>query len=296
MEYLLGIDAGSTKTSSVAYSMDGRELARARGSSANFSSQGRAALLPIIETAKKCMAQLEGTCLFCMLGSSGLRGSGLASWAEAALSMALGCPCRVVDDGILAMKAQLGSKAGALAISGTGSVVYAQKGEQVVSVGGWGHLIEERGCGSSIAFDAIRGATQAYDRGGEPSQLDLVVLEYAGLDSVLLLPSFIYSSSKAAISGLAKVVESMADKGSAEALDLLQKAGWELSDMVIQALSRLVIEEPCIAVSGSIIQRCQYVALAFEARLSEHYPFYTLLDSIVEPERAVLTCFKEHIS
>ena len=296
MEYLLGLDAGSTKTSSVAYSLDGREVARARGKGANFSLQGKDALLPIIETAKECIEQLEGTCLFCMLGSSGLRGSGLASWAEAALLVALGCPCCVVDDGILAMKAQLGSKAGALAISGTGSVVYAQKGEQVVSVGGWGHLIEERGCGSSIAFDAIKGATQAYDRGQNPSQLDLVVLDYAGRDSVLLLPSFVYSSSKATISGLAKVVEDMADMGSVEALALLQKAGRELSDMVIQALSRLIIEEPCIAVSGSIIQRCRYVSLAFEAKLSEHFTSYTLFDSTMEPERAVLTCFKERIS
>jgi len=296
MDYLLGLDGGSTKTSVVAYSVDGREVARTRGGSANFSTQGKDALLSIIEAARACMDILEGNCLFCLLGSSGLRGSGLASWVERSLEEALHCPCRAVDDGILAMKAQLGDKAGSLAISGTGSIVYAQKGREVVSVGGWGHLIAERGCGSSIALDAIRAATQSYDRGKAPSQLDLAILEYALLDSVLLLPSFVYSSSKATISALAKVVEDMADKGNEEARDLLQRAGFDLAEMVVQALARLRIEKPCIAVSGSIIQKCSYVAAAFRAKLSEYIPDYELLGAENEAERAVLIYYKESLS
>lgn len=294
MKYLLGIDAGSTKTSLVVYSLEGQVLACSRGESANFSSQGKDALINIVKIAKACMNQLDGTCLFCLLGSSGLRGSGLSTWVESALSTALGCPCRAVDDGILAMKAQLGSKEGALAISGTGSVVYAQSKNKVVSVGGWGHLIDERGCGSSIAFDAIRAVTEAYDNGQEASSLDEAVLEYAKVDRVVLLPSFVYSSSKSTISGLAKVVEDMADMGSHEALSLLQKTGQELAHMVIRALSRLGIEKPSIAVSGSIIQRCSYVAVAFDEKLAEHFPYYHVLDSNKEPESAVLAFYKEN--
>jgi N-acetylglucosamine kinase-like BadF-type ATPase len=293
MKYLLGIDAGSTKTSVTAYGINGETLRTARGRDANFSALGKNALKNVLDVVLDCTSGLDGCPAFIMIGASGLRGAGLSSWVEDELVKKYRCPVKAVDDGVMAMKATLDNTPGVLVISGTGSVVYAQNGDAVVSVGGWGHLLDEKGCGSSISLDALKSITSNYDAGNPTTSFGRAVLSYLGLESPLCIPSFVYRSSKSEFSRLALLVEQEANRGEAEALAILENAGVELAEMVSTAITRLSIVRPRIATSGSLIVRCPYVRKSFEDMVQSKCGSCQIENTIVKPERAVIVAYKE---
>lgn len=293
MGVLIGVDAGSTKTSLTVYDEQGNKIDHAIGLDANFSVLGKEAGERIATLVAPFVSHANGAVDFLVVGASGLRGSGLEQWFEEKLFSRFSCPCRCVDDGVMAMKAFLGNEPGVLLISGTGSVAYGQKEGTVVSVGGWGNLLGESGCGNSITLDALKHMTARHDRGEQPSSLDQALLDDLKLDSVFKVPSAVYGHEKAYISRLAKTVETEAERGNQEAKDILSNAGEELVAMADAVIRRLKLEKISIALSGSIICKCRYVYDAFAEKMSTLYPNCGIQKGEAEPEKAVLAFWRE---
>ena len=65
----------------------------------------------------------------------------------------------------MALYAKLQGQDGLMVIAGTGSVAYGKAGNQVVSCGGWGMLLDDRGSGTAIVLDAFRSMVSGYDEG-----------------------------------------------------------------------------------------------------------------------------------
>src|SRR5712692_3883492 len=71
---------------------------------------------------------------------------------------------------------------GVTLIAGTGCVAAAQReaGRRVARVGGWGHLVDDRGSGYDIGRDALYAAMRDYDGRGPKTTLLKLVMEKLG--------------------------------------------------------------------------------------------------------------------
>src|SRR5690625_4727038 len=91
---------------------------------------------------------------------------------------------QVDHDAMIALYSGTIGQPGIVQISGTGSVTYGVNTEGVRDrVGGWGHLLGERGSGYSIGHDALIHIFQAYDRMSEQTCLKEKVLHHFNVQS-----------------------------------------------------------------------------------------------------------------
>lgn len=270
--YVIGVDAGGTKTSACAFAEDGALLAQCRTGAGNFSADPTAARGQVLAAIDACRRAAAGKCRYIAVGAAGLRGAGLGPALTGELQQRYRCCAKAVDDGLLALYAKLRGRDGVLVIAGTGSVAYGKKGAVCHSQGGWGPLLDDRGSGTAIALALLRQVTQAWDEGRALSAMEQAALEQMGCASPLLVPRFVYGASKGELAALAPLVERFAGQGDAAAARLLADAGRELAGLAAGAARRLGLTAPLAAVSGSILEKCPPVAQAFWRRLTELAP------------------------
>lgn len=285
MEYLLGVDAGSSKISLSSYALDGSLLMTRKCQGASFSADPQAAIKLVLDAVDDFTVSSQGHCSFVAVGCSGIRASGKAE----ELSRLLSLPNKVVDDGVFALYSAFGHDDGILLISGTGSVCYGKRGGRTHSVGGWGHLVDDRGSGTWIALAAIKALFSRADHDLPLGMLDKDILSYFRCD-VLSLPYKINQASKRELAALAPVVEDAAKAGDGGALAILQDAGHELAGMVLTMTGVLGMEEATLCLSGSIVEKCQATR---EALLSS-LPGFEVIEA-GRPERAVMPLYEEYL-
>jgi len=91
-----------------------------------------------------------------------------------------------------------------LVLSGTGSCCYGRIADgKTVKVGGWGHLLGDRGSGYDIALRALRTVVAAYDRDEAWPGLGRRILHRLALNEPSDLISWVQSADKSQIAGLA---------------------------------------------------------------------------------------------
>src|SRR5262249_14892916 len=96
------------------------------------------------------------------------------------------------------------SAAQVLVVSGTGSACYGiGRDRRGVKVGGWGHLLGDRGSGSDTAVRALRAVIEDYDRREHWPPLGQRILRALQLNEPNALIAWVQSASKAAIAALA---------------------------------------------------------------------------------------------
>ena len=186
----------------------------------------------MLESASAFISRHEGEVLFIALGASGMRGCGRADDVQKTISATFHVPCRVVDDGMMG---------------------------RYHSVGGWGHLVDDRGSGTWIALQAVRAMLHRFDMCRSATDLDRAVLDAFALPSPLVLPRRLYSASKAELASLAPLVEKAALEGDDEAMRILLDAGDELAGMVRQLADVLDMDRLEIGLVGSILDKCEPV-------------------------------------
>ena len=183
-DFLIGIDAGGTKTRAMAYRADDFSPVpetEARSGPGNVTSDlagARASILTAAEAcAEKARAVLGGGCRYLSLGAAGF--SSVASRAmredglEEKLASLSGGFCTCVSDATLSLHANFASgEAGMTVIAGTGSSAFLQLPDNAVArAGGWGSVLGDAGSGWSAAREGVRRLLMALD-GGEREKAD----------------------------------------------------------------------------------------------------------------------------
>ena len=160
----------------------------------------------------------------------------------------------VIADAEAALQDAFGDGAGILAISGTGSAVWA-RGEagRMLRVGGWGLLLGDEGSGYAIGLAGLRVVMRSHDGRVASTALTGAVLGALGLDSPDDLVRWTALASKRDVAATAPLVlEHAADPAAAA---IIQAAAAELADQVDTA-ARLL--DPWtgrvpVALSGGLI-------------------------------------------
>jgi glucosamine kinase len=178
VSFFLGIDAGGTATKARLTDADGRVLAEASGGPANARIGGDALHVQLLTICADAAAAagLTGDDLStvrCGMGIAGINRMGMKAEMQARPF-----PYGGVQFSSDAMIANLGAHLGgdgAILILGTGSVGLVKRGEDSVSIGGYGFPISDEGSGAALGLSAIRHALRALDGRTRPSPLSQAV-------------------------------------------------------------------------------------------------------------------------
>lgn len=292
MRYIIGVDAGGTKTIAVVYNMEGFRLAAFSTGPGNLTAGGAEAQENICRAVQGAMDAAEGECCFIGVGMAGFDPAVTPAVMRALLGERFGVPSAVVNDGMLALYGAHDGRDGLLVIAGTGSIAYGKHGGMELRRGGWGHILGDRGSGYAIAADAIRLALADFDDGMPESPLTIGLLQRLGYDRVRQLVEHVYGRPKAETAMLAATVAEYAAQGDGPALDILHNAGAELARMALSLNERLALPAPQLALSGSILANIPVVRHSFLQELRRGCPQARLSETEVEPQRGALYLYR----
>lgn len=268
MEYLIGVDGGGTKTEAIAYDLKGNKLASGYSGFGNVLIDHGQSTAHIFEAIHQCVDRLHGHCVKIILGLAGIEG-GNRQLLLTDLKQEFNTNISIVNDAVLAHAAMLEGKDGILTIAGTGSICLGKKGEQYRYTGGWGHLLGDEGSGYWIVIEAFKRMIEEEDTNGEFSSQELgnlskTLLHELKINRVQEIKSFIYTSTKNHIAGLAPIVVQEALIGNEQAINILQNAGKALGKTTVNLYRKLdYINKASIALKGSILTQVPLVRNTF---------------------------------
>jgi N-acetylglucosamine kinase-like BadF-type ATPase len=132
---------------------------------------------------------------------------------------------------------------GVTLIAGTGCVAAAQgvKGRRVARVGGWGHIVDDKGSAYDIGRDALYAAMRDYDGRGPKTTLLRLVMEELGAKEPQGIIAKVYAEgmSVSEVASLSAVVGRAANEGDEVAVGIMREKGAILGELVVSAASRL---------------------------------------------------------
>jgi len=242
--YVLGIDAGGTKSVCVLADASGRLVADARGGSANLHAAGELAVEEVLrelidevlERANGDSGRLRGgpaivPAAICV-GIAGVDREDEAQTVRAIMRR-IGYPSRVlvVNDALIALVSGARDDPGIVILAGTGSIVYGRNASfEAARAGGWGHMIGDEGSGYWIGREALAAVMRGSDGRGPETALTAQILANFNVADVSRLPRIVYDREmpRMSVAALGPIVQSVAAEGDAVASRILERAADEL--------------------------------------------------------------------
>jgi len=240
MQYIIGIDAGGTKTEAVAYNKDGTEISRGLAAFGNPVIHQEKAFENIIRSIQSCLSNLQADrCVGIVSGVAGIEANNNRLALYHNLNRLFHVPITVLNDAELSYFSLLKADDGILTIAGTGSVSIGYHNEKMYMCGGWGHLLGDEGSAYDIAIQAIKSAIVDFEMGLPIHSLTADLLNKMNISHVPEIKSFVYKEQKSMIASLSEVVGYHADKDDLRAANILKQAGNSLALQTITLLKRL---------------------------------------------------------
>jgi glucosamine kinase len=291
MTYVLGIDAGGTKTVCLLADEDARILAEARGGGANLQSQGELEVEKVLhQVMEAALAERDVRPAAICLGIAGVdRPADAAAVRDIMRRIGFKTPVLVVNDALVALTAGAGEEApGVVLIAGTGSIAYGRDSlGRAARAGGWGYLLGDEGGGFWIGRAALSAVVRQFDGRGPATRLTDMVLRQMDLNNPSELIHEIYYRDlhRHAISRLTAVVQEAAQEGDAVASQILSRAGAELTAAAASVVARLGMrgDEFPIVLSGGIFRGIPLLTRDVITRLKEVAPRAEVRVLQVEP-------------
>ena len=248
MRYVLGIDAGGTKTRALIADETARVVGGALGGGANLRTHGELevekVLHAVIEDAR---ADAPATPEAVALGIAGADRPPDEAVLRAILRR-IGFKNRVVvtNDARIAFVAGSDLRVGLALVCGTGSIAWGRnRAGQVARSGGWGWHLGDEGSGFWIGERAIREVLRAVDGRGPSTRLDRALSEHFEIaePSQILYAIYDREFPRTRVAKFAARVGEAALAGDAVAKAVLSDAAAELVRAASSVRDRLRLEE-----------------------------------------------------
>ena len=234
MRYVLGIDAGGTKTRALLASESGEVVTDASAGGANLRTHGE------LEVEKVLHRVAEEVCLAAGVRPDavalGIAGAGRPDDAAVLREILrrIGFRERVVvtNDAHIAFVAGSAQRVGLAVVCGTGSIAWGQNAAgEVARAGGWGWHLGDEGSGFWIGERAIREILRARDGRGPATALEEPLLAHFSVPSADDIVRAIYDRDfpRHRVALFAVAVERAALSGDAVAARILEDATAELA-------------------------------------------------------------------
>jgi N-acetylglucosamine kinase len=294
--YVLGIDAGGTKTVCLLADERGEVLAQSRASGANLQVMGEFGVEKILhrvmdETLGDHDIRLDAICL----GIAGVdRPRDAQTIRDIMRRIGQKTPTVVVNDALVALVAGAGERAGVVVVAGTGSIAYGHDSEgRAARAGGWGYLLGDEGGGFWIGRAALSAVVRQFDHRGPATLLTDLVLQQMQLSTPSEVIHAIYDRGlqRHAIAGLAGVVQRAMDAGDAVAGEILDRAATELAAAAASVVTRLGMRGDVFptVLAGGMFKGIPSLVANVSTRLAEVAPRSEVRELEVEPARGAVT-------
>jgi len=282
MQYVIGIDAGGTKTHGLLADDTGRVIAEARGPGANVSTGGELAV-------EKALHQVIDDAIGDRDIAPAVIGLGMAGAERADDYRVLGGILRriargtrtvIVNDALVALVAGAGDAPGIVLIAGTGSIAFGRNaGNRAARAGGWGYILADEGSGYWIGRQALSAVMRDSDGRGPATSLTPIILAHLHVEKPIDIGPIVYGGDLplASIAALAPLVGQAAEDGDAVSAAILARASDELclaAGSVARRLGMLEDEFPFL-LSGGIF-RLRWLAADAARRLGGLAPKATV--------------------
>lgn len=288
-KYMIGIDAGGTHSTAIAYDEQGKELGRAESGPGQINNDYNLGIKNITVAINELRNKIDGDCIKILAGIAGLSVVGNAPEVAATISSMVGnIPTRAITDSLLALYNGLEGTNGALVIAGTGSVVNGRQNGSLITVGGYGSLLGDEGSGYAITKAALVTALSKWDQ-RQPSSLIDLFIKIWNLDNMNDAPAKFYTMTSPQVASYAVEIAKLADSGDAEARDIIQEQAHLLARDILMCLDRYQDPKPMrIALTGSVLSNNAMIRSFMEDEVKEQYPDAVFSVSNGENARGVI--------
>jgi glucosamine kinase len=264
---VVAVDTGGTKTAAWLVDSTGpdsyRLLSHARTSAGNPLSVGfdraKQAIQDAITVARKEAQLPNEPAARAVLSIAGAANRDMAErfivWAR---KIGLAEKVAIVSDVLPILAAGSPDCCGVALISGTGSSAFGRAADgRSKRCGGWGYLLGDEGSGYAIGRAALQNTLRSIEEGTPRQGLTDAVLTTINVRSVTELTRTIYGDAhpRHAIAALSALVTTAADKGDADATQILDAAAIDLAKLVSRTIHSVGLPETgcSLAVSGGVL-------------------------------------------
>lgn len=273
--FVLGIDAGGTKTVCQLANEDGRIVGESRGPGANLQAAGELEVEKTVHTLMdEVLAPHPDTRLGAIcVGMAGVDRPGDAEVVRGIMRrIGLGARVLIVNDALVALEAGAPGSPGVVIIAGTGSISYGRNADgEAARAGGWGYVLGDEGSGYWIGRHALRAVVREADRRGPRTSLTPRTLAHFGVARPQDLIHEIYYGGMrpGAIAALASEVFGAFEEGDVVAAGILEVGVRELVSSAASVVERLRLEhEPfTFVLSGGIFRAVPWMREQLGVRL-----------------------------
>ena len=235
--YILGIEGGGTRTTALLADARGREIQRATFGPGNVRLLDDRALGRLLRQVAKQFESPDSI----GLGLAGARHTKDRARVQTAVSKIWkATPCKVTHDLEIALTGSGPQKTAVLVLSGTGSCCFGKTSDgRTAKMGGWGHILGDKGSGFEIGLRALKAVVFYFDRDGTWSRLGESLLTATGTNEPDDLIDWVASADKHAVAALAPEVFAAAKKRDRIARDILEGAAGMLAKDAMNCARKL---------------------------------------------------------
>ena len=290
MKYLIGIDAGGTKSELVAYDLSGDVIFKKIGGAGNPAVNLENTLNNIASLTGDCIDELgKEECLLISIGMASVETGNYVELIKQHVEQNFGVETIVLNDAEMACMAYFGGGDGILAIAGTGSSCYVQKNGRGEMAGGWGHILGDEGSGYHTVIEAFKNIIYKTDRNMELDALSMKLLRESGGFSRSDIMKFIYNNEKDAIASLFPVIVHAAEAGDLHAMNFLEKAAKELAELTLTAYRKKGFNgHITIGIKGGVFHNSELIRRVYLNELKKHLTSFQIIEEDISAARAVL--------
>jgi N-acetylglucosamine kinase-like BadF-type ATPase len=294
--YVLGIDAGGTKTVCQLADERGNVIAEARGGGANLRAVGQFEVERVFRRLVDDVLAHHGVApqAICVGIAGADREQDADTVRDVIRRIGLDVATVVVNDALVALVAGVGGDPGVVIVAGTGSIAYGRGAAgRAARAGGWGYLLGDEGGGFWIGRAALSAVVRQFDQRGPATLLTELVLAQMGLTTPAEVIEAVYDRGlqRHVIAGIADVVEHATRAGDAVAAEILARAATELASAAASVVTRLEMRGEVFQtiLAGGIFRGIPSLASGVEAQMAEVAPRSVVRRLEVEPAYGAVT-------
>lgn len=293
--YYIGIDGGATKTLVALGDNLGTMIEVIKLGATNYHAMGvettkdtlKEALDTITRNNKIGIAQIKKICF----GGAGIdTDEGVKIMTNIFRDIGYKNELTIVNDSLIALVGANDGYHGGVVIGGTGSVAIGVDDDgKTHKVGGWGHILDDRGSGYAIARDALYRIMSYHDGRGRETLLWDGVKERLKIESPEEISDFVYDSQtkKHDIADLATIVIGLYDKDEV-ATEIIEEAVASLQRLIVTLAKNIGKDRFSMALYGSIIVKNDKFRERLTELVNEQYPNIKLHLPLKEAYRGAL--------
>ncbi len=308
-EFIIGIDAGGTKTRACAYETGSFSLlGEAISGPGNLANHTGNACREISGAVQELLDAIPGQCVFLAVGAAGISavsdGASAADQLESCLKQLPGLapvPMELIPDAELSLYANFDpapDTTSAIVISGTGSAVFAFAGEHIIRSGGWGNILGDGGSGYHVGILFLKKLTEYADTDARLHLHALHLLEETGCTALTVdnfrsaIVDLVYRQPKSAVAALAPYIAQLAETWD-PARQILHESANALVTDVAHLFDRAPASVKNLAYTGGFLTNCAPFRQIFLEKLHQRIPDVTILEAS-DPTLGAIRLFRQY--